>query len=176
MAKVDLNVYIVGKATDNSEAHIRKASEIYGKHGVTFQLRKKDSISDNKLVNPLDGKFYESQLGLLAVNSNLKQEKDCVDVYYLAHFYSSDVRGVTVRPNGQPEGYRGRPPVRPVVVLNALQADTTTLAHELGHALLDDGKHEKDSGNLMAAGADRKGADLSESQVIKIKKSQYVKG
>jgi hypothetical protein len=176
VSKVDLNVYIVGKATDNSEAHIRRASEIYGKHGVTFQVRHKDTVPDNKIVSPLDGKFYESQLGLLASNSNLTQEKDCVDVYYLAHFYSEDVRGVTVRPNGQPEGYRGRPPVRPVVVLNALQADVTTLAHELGHALLDDGKHEGDGANLMAAGASRTGADLSGSQVTKIKQSQYVKG
>ena len=175
MPRVDLNVYIVGTAVDNSQAHIDRANQIYGAHGVTFNIRHRDTIPDDKIVNPMNGRFYESQLGLLASNSNLTQEKDCVDVYYLAHFYSEDVRGVTVRPEGQPEGYRGRPPIRPVVVLNAVQADVTTLAHELGHALLNNGDHEADGGNLMAAGGNRTGNALSHDQVATILASQYVR-
>lgn len=176
MANVDLNVYIVGQAMDHSEAHIRRANDIYRTHGITFQVRHKDTIPDQKIVNPANGKFYESQLELLSSNSNLTQEKDCVDVYYMGDFYSSDVRGVTVRPNGQPEGYRGRPPIRPVVILNAVQADIATLAHELGHALLDDGSHDPDSENLMAAGAARTGTSLTGPQVQKIRNSPCVKG
>lgn len=175
MAKVYLNVYVVGSAKADSDLHIRTANDIYRSHGIAFEIRHNDTIPDAKIVNPLNGKFYESQLGLLASNSNFTQEKDCVDVYYLADFYSADVKGVTVRPNGQPEGYSGRPPVRPVIVLNAVQSDPSTLAHELGHALLDDGSHDPNRENLMAAGAARTGNTLTADQVNRIRSSPYVK-
>jgi len=175
MAKVFLNVYVVGTGNVDSDLHIKKANDIYRDHGIAIEVQHKDNIPDAKIVNPMNGKFYESQLGMLASNSNLTQEKDCVDVYYLASFYSEDVRGVTVRPNGQPEGYTGRPPIRPVIVLNAIQTDPSTLAHELGHALLDDGSHVPDSANLMSAGGTRTGTTLTPDQVSKIKGSPYVK-
>lgn len=175
MAKVYLNVFTVGSAKPDSDLHIRTANGIYRDHGIAFEVRQQSKVEDTKIVNPKDGKFYESKLGDLAEKTNAKKEQDCVDVYYLAQFYSKDVRGVTVRPNGQPEGYCGRPPNRPLIVLNTVQADASTLAHELGHVLLDDGKHESDSANLMAAGAARTGNGLTTAQVNKIKSSKYVK-
>jgi hypothetical protein len=174
--RVDLNVYLVGPTTaDNVDTHMRRAGVIYGAMGLNVQLRHKDRIPDTRLINPKDGKFYESQSAMLASNSNFTQERDCIDVYYMPAFYSDDVRGVTIRPTSQPEWYCGRPPIRPIVILNAIQDSSDTLAHELGHALLDDGTHPADTKNLMAAGSVRTGVELTSDQINKIKNSPFVK-
>lgn len=176
MPHVDLNIYIVGRETpDNANHHIAVANGIYSELGIAFHIRHRDRIPDNRIVNPMNGQFYESQLSLLANNCNFTQERDCIDVYYLNHFYSGDVRGVTVRPGGQPEGYRGRAPIRPIIVLNAVQVDEETLAHELGHALLDSGDHHNDNNNLMSAGANRTGSNLGNEQREVISASRYVR-
>lgn len=176
MPSVDLNVYIVGKDTpDTINRDLAVANQTYQRLNIIFKIRHQDRLPDAKIVAPFDGKFYESQLGLLASNTNLTQERDCIDIYYMNKFYSADVRGVTVRPDGQPEGYRGRPPIRPFILINCSNTSDSTLAHELGHALLDDGGHVDSSDNLMASGAVRSGNAISQAQVQKILASPYVK-
>lgn len=174
--RVFLNIYVVGSGTKvDTDAHLRRANVIYGDLGISVEQRSQDTIPDKRLVNPQNGKFYESQSDLLVSASNFTQERDCIDVYYMPAFYSDDVRGLTIRPSSQPEWYRGRPPIRPVIILNSKQDSHDTLAHELGHALLDDGAHVQDTGNLMAAGGVRTGTALTATQITKIKQSAFVK-
>jgi hypothetical protein len=180
MSKVDVVVITVGDAQDTSAKDIAAANNLL-KAATTVHVRRREKLEEGKLTGPdytnMKGPkvFYESNLGDLVAASNLTCETDCIDVYYVRAFYSKDVCGVTVRPKGQPEGYKGLPPIRPVIVLNAAMAGGQTLAHELGHALLDSGAHEASPDNLMCAGGNRKGGALTDDQIKKIKGSQYVR-
>jgi hypothetical protein len=83
-----------------------------------------------------------------------------VDVVYLDDYDADDIQGRTLR-TGQ--DYYGSTPVRPIVTIRLTPAVggaatfTTTLLHELGHAISGNGEHITDANNLMSAGSARNG-------------------
>ena len=90
-----------------------------------------------------------------------------VDLVYVPTFAEDDAQGLTTRPHSTG---LATVPHRPYVTIgwNPLNAATfptaattfpTTLAHELLHALMDEGTHTGDANNLMAGGANRNGTN-----------------
>jgi hypothetical protein len=88
-----------------------------------------------------------------------------VDVYYVPKFLKSGVFGLTLRPGGENRlvGYTGNA-TRPIIVISTGERRAETLAHELGHVLLNDDGHDSDKGNLMADSAGRMAAGISSKQ------------
>jgi hypothetical protein len=108
---------------------------------------------------------------------------DTVDLVYVPSFAEDDAQGLTTRPHS---GGLATTPDRPYVTIgwNPLNAATfptaavtfpTTLAHELLHALMDDGTHTADANNLMAGGADRNGTNvISTAQMAIARNSTFI--
>lgn len=80
------------------------------------------------------------------------------------------VFGKTERPGAAP----GQNLVVPIVKVAARIAKPETLAHELGHVLLNDGSHHASPDNLMADSAVRKGTHLTARQIFAARASRWV--
>jgi hypothetical protein len=92
-----------------------------------------------------------------------------ITAYYVPKFRDPGLRGEAIRPArfGVPA---------PSVVVGASTRKLDTLAHELGHALTNDGSHPSDASNLMASGAIRNFTDtLTPAQISAIQSSPYVR-
>jgi peptidoglycan hydrolase-like protein with peptidoglycan-binding domain len=64
--------------------------------------------------------------------------------------------------------------VDPSVVVSSTAKAVDTLAHELGHAIMDDASHSVDASNLMAGGGIRNFADqLDFAQIVRIRASRF---
>eukprot|EP01006_Ploeotia_vitrea_P014706 TRINITY_DN4010_c0_g1_i1.p1 TRINITY_DN4010_c0_g1~~TRINITY_DN4010_c0_g1_i1.p1 ORF type:complete len:298 (+),score=52.78 TRINITY_DN4010_c0_g1_i1:75-896(+) len=191
MYTVNINCYQVGPQQDDTvdiSSFVSDANSILNSLGFDLAVRSSQWITDaliaaygtdDKPLHPLvkEGTFYPaSSMGSLVANSRLHCETDVVDVYFIDKVNANDrdIRGQTVSMSQQYSasyklGDRGFPaPTCPVIFLNLGHAATLpeTLAHELGHALLDDGGvHEEDPNNLMAAGSIRTGTELTLDQL-----------
>jgi hypothetical protein len=92
-----------------------------------------------------------------------------ITAYYVPKFRDPGLRGEAIRPSrfGVPD---------PSVVVGASTRKLDTLAHELGHALTNDGSHPSDASNLMASGAIRNFTDtLTPAQISAIQSSAYAR-
>ena len=104
------------------------------------------NISGERLIN-----YCNSLAGLPA---------HTVDVVYVPDFELPGVSGRTFRA-GQTYCPGAVTPTRPIVMMNAnppaaaALTSPTTLAHELGHAICNNGEHDSDGNTLMADGNNR---------------------
>lgn len=127
---------------------------------------------------------------LVAYSLHVATGRDVVKIFYMPGHPYADVRGVTIRADKYP-ALRGHGPI--VVINTGFVAPATlaaqfrhrpgqTLAHELGHALLNDGTHPsafyKPTGgakNLMVEGSQRTAHDLNADQITKLHAGAYTK-
>jgi hypothetical protein len=130
------------------------------------------------------GKFSMDARSRVAAWLNTKaMPANTVDLVYVPTFAEDDAQGLTTRPHSTG---LATTPTRPYVTigwnpLNAVAFPTaavtfpTTLAHELLHALMDEGTHTADANNLMAGGASRNGTNvISMGQMAVARSSAFI--
>ena len=112
-----------------------------------------------------------------------------IKVYLVNYHPYPDVLGITIRGNHDPTlaafGFVcaiNLNPVIPSAMKKTMQSTGNTLAHELGHALLDDGGHpnflkggKSNFKNLMAGGQYRTGKTLTKEQIEKMHASSFAR-
>jgi hypothetical protein len=130
------------------------------------------------------GKFSMEARSRIAAWLNAKAvPADTIDLVYVPTFAEDDAQGLTTRPHSTG---LATTPDRPYVTigwnpLNAMAFPTaavtfpTTLAHELLHALMDEGTHTADANNLMAGGSNRNGTNvISTAQMAIARNSTFM--
>jgi hypothetical protein len=130
------------------------------------------------------GKFsMEARSRIAGWLNNQTVPADTVDLVYVPSFAEDDAQGLTTRPHSTG---LATTPDRPYVTIgwNPLNAATfptaaltfpTTLAHELLHALMDEGTHTSDADNLMAGGSNRNGTNvISTAQMAIARNSTFI--
>jgi hypothetical protein len=106
-----------------------------------------------------------------------------VDLVYVPAFAEDDAQGLTTRPHStglattpdRPYVTIGWNPLSAVAFPTAAVTFPTTLAHELLHALMDEGTHTADANNLMAGGSNRSGTNvISTAQMAVARNSTFM--
>jgi hypothetical protein len=134
--------------------------------------------------NALAGKFSDTARSRVAAWLNAKAlPATGVDLVYVPEFAEDDAQGLTTRPNStgldttprRPYVTIGWNPLNAVAFPTAAATFPTTLAHELLHALMDEGTHTPDANNLMAGGSNRNGTNqISVAQMAIARNSVYL--
>ena len=126
------------------------------------------------------GKFADGGVGGPRLRSYCNASKgsaNSIDVVYVDAFDQQDVQGRTFRAG---VAYNGVAAIRPIVIIRltavagGAATHSTTLAHELGHALTSSPHHSSDTNNLMSSGNIRNGNNwLTDGQVAWFRNNPY---
>ena len=165
---VDIYSVLLPGATRDSAADIARANTIWSQCSVKVNLSGGESWSTD-LLDKLAPKKVLNEYA--SPTSPTQEELDLLDYHpggkkvihaYFVPAMSAGSRGESFLPSTTPNG------VLALVISNSAAVDT--LAHELGHVLLDDVGHHSDPDNLMASGSIRNvGVDkLDAAQCAKV--------
>lgn len=148
--------------------HLVSANALFNPAGLTVTRLNDRPLPIPATVNnrPVldNGRFDELRESpfLLLKHLNAQRSAANVNVIYVERFKDDDVQGFTCRKGNVYSGSTADVPAV-VVTLTPPPAGAatygTTLAHELGHAIMGEGTHANDPDSLMAGGANRNGTN-----------------
>ena len=144
-----------------------QANHIWGQAGIAVVSDPPAAAGANINNNLVNGTTlgYQAEVQLVQVAN---ASPAFVHVCYAPIIGGDDAAGKTERPDSHP-GHL----LAPLVKIGANLCLRATLAHELGHALLNDGSHFNDRLNLMAAGFQRRDTQLTPGQIVIARASPY---
>jgi hypothetical protein len=172
---VTINVTRLAGVADTTGIDVARANAIYRQASVHVTTGRTEALpasvsnailgADGALDNFSGSTLTTEETRLVGHNRTPGR----ITAYYVPKFRDPGLRGEAIRPSrfGVPA---------PSVVVGAQTRVLDTLAHELGHALTNDGSHSSDASNLMARGAIRNFTDtLTPAQISAIQSSPYVR-
>jgi hypothetical protein len=168
-ASKTISIYVVTLpgSTRSASTDVAKANTIWAQCSVKFDVAGTEKWTTG-VLDKLDPKGVLNEFS--SPKSPTVEETEMIahqpggkviHVYYVPGM-SAGSRGEAFRPSANP--------AFPKAVAISDSAASDTLAHELGHVLMDDGSHSSDPDNLMASGAIRNvGVDkLTSAQCAKV--------
>jgi len=171
---VTINVTKLAGVADTVGVDVARANTVYRQADVHVSTGRVETLpaavsnailgADGALDNFTGNVLTAEEQKLVTHN----REAGRITAYYVPKFRDPGLRGEAIRPSrfAVPD---------PSVVVGVTTRKLDTLAHELGHALTNDGSHSSDPSNLMARGAIRNFTDtLTPAQISAIQSSPYV--
>ncbi len=147
---------------------VQRASEIWRQASLTMTAWPPNAQPEPLNVQLLPDQMTLGWAGEGELVHHVNPDQGFIHCCYAALISGDGAAGKTERP----EDHAGHL-VDPLIKIGATLARPETFAHEIGHALLNDGSHHPDPMNLMAEGASRKGSELTPGQIVVARGSRY---
>jgi hypothetical protein len=165
--RITLRISYTQGVARNIPADRTQANHIWGQASIVVLSNPPAAVGANINNNLVNGTTlgYQAEVQLVAVAN---ASPTFIHICYAPIIGGDDAAGKTERPDSHP-GHL----LAPLVKIGANLCSRATLAHELGHALLNDGTHFNDRHNLMAAGFQRLDTQLTPGQIVIARASPY---
>lgn len=147
---------------------VQRASEIWRQASITITAWPPGAQAEQVNLALLPDQMTLGYTGEGQLVHHVNPDQGFIHCCYAARISGDGAAGKTERP----EDHAGHL-FDPLIKIGATLARPETFAHEVGHALLNDGAHHPDPMNLMAEGASRKGSELTPGQIVMARGSKY---